>query len=190
MTTVDLQKYEIRNGAFADILIDTKSKRAFKLFKSYDHPHLNGTGKEDLGPEKTNKYRREVFKTELEAYLIAERNKIIKKHTPQFYKQHRFDKVFNANQDISHYYLLDCCFEMDYVEGECKKLTHIRSNRELLQDLESSLKFKLTSLLSAFNEAGIKYTEDSSIIINSHSFVIVDFATIDPHSFEPIIGID
>ena len=79
---------------------------------------------------------------------------------------------------------------MDYVEGECKKLTHIRSNRELLQDLESSLKFKLTILLSAFNEAGIKYTEDSSVIINSHSFVIIDFATIDPHRFEPIIGID
>lgn len=190
MKTINLQDYEIRFGAFADILVHTRSKKALKLFKSYYHPALDGTGKEELGPEKTNNYRRRVFEIEFKAYDLVQKSDILKRHTPKFYGQIKFDKILNGDQDVSPRYLKDCCFEMEYMEGECMKLGEIKSNKEFLQQKEGSLNFNLSNLISEFNRVGVKYTEDSSAIFNSQSFTIIDFATNDPYEFEPVIGID
>lgn len=96
MTTINLCEYDfIKKGAFADVLINKSCNKALKLFISYNHSRLDGTGKEEIGKEKTNNYRKKVFKTELEAYELANKSEILKNFIPTFYGQVKFEKILN-----------------------------------------------------------------------------------------------
>ncbi len=190
MTNFNLQDFSIVPGGFADILIDSNQSRAFKIFRSYDHPALEGTGKEDIGAEETNQYRRKVFESELEAYNLAQKSEVLLKHTPTFYGQVNFDNVFMGQQNVTNHYLKGCCFEMEYVPGICVKLENLKYNDQLIQHLEQSLKFDLKTILSEFYKLDIAYVYDSSVIYNSQTFVVIDFATKDSFEFAPIIGMD
>ncbi len=185
MVTINLQDFQkIGSGAFADVWADAKQEKVLKLFKSYNHPSLDGTGKEDWGEEKTNEYRRKVFSTELDAYHFAQNSELLKKHTPIFYGLLEFDKIFHEEEDVTHHYLKDCCLILEYVPGPCDKL--MEGQNQLNRNLKNSLQLKMEPLLQEFVKVGIDYTLDSSVIHNSQNYVIIDFATMDPQPFEPI----
>ncbi len=184
MRMINLLEYNILKGAFADILVDQCSNKVLKLFKSYDHPDLSGTGKEEIGEERTNTFRRKVYETEREAYEIVQGSNILIEYTPQYFGPVQIEFVKRGNIDVSHYYLTDCCFELEYIQGDCSKFCQLKSN---VKDDERFYN-ELTSLENEFLRKGINYIIDSSIIINATNFKIIDFATIDPIGFEPILG--
>lgn len=84
----------------------------------------------------------------------------------------------------------DCGFVMESVPGFCKKLMVLKDNDEVIKDLECKLKFNLQVLLTEFRRVGINYIEDSSAIYNQRTFVVIDFATMDPFEFELKAGIE
>lgn len=165
-----LNNYQIISGAFADVLIDQNKGKALKLFKSYQHPHLDGTGKEQIGEEKINEYRKKVFRSELDAYNLVQHSEFLKQYTPIFYGQINFDSVLNNNTDVTHYYLDNCCFELEYIKSEFYKWKHIQ--------------YDFSQIFQEFNRTGIQYYEDSSASIRYESICIIDFATINPQFFE------
>ena len=184
---LNLSYYNILKGAYAVVLIDKISKTAFKLFKSYDHPDLDGTSKEEIGEDKTNDYHRKVYKTEIEAYELVEKSSLLKAHTPKFYGTYKIDKVMDDGQNVTHQYLTDCCYQMEFICGEENKVNSILCNRDLLKKLEDNIGFKLKHILDEFQQVGIKYTTDSSAVFNDTEFKIIDFGIVDSGEFQPII---
>ena len=110
MRKINLLEYNILRGAFADILVDQCSNKVLKLFKSYDHPDLSGTGKEEIGEERTNVFRRKVYETEREAYEIVQRSNILIEYTPQYFGPVQIEFVKRVNIEFSPYDLTDWCF--------------------------------------------------------------------------------
>ncbi|MEP6794924.1 MAG: hypothetical protein ABJB16_11400 [Saprospiraceae bacterium] len=189
MKSIDLINLSIiGRGAFADIFFDSKKSRVYKLYKSYDHPSLNGTGKEECGQDRTNKYRKAVFTTEFQAYIGIQDNSILIRYTPSFYGSVKIGKVQHDGQDLSNQYILDCCIEMECIDGISTKLNVILEDNTLKNNIENEFGFTFKDLLEEFNKCGVLYTLDSSAIINEQSFKLIDFATIDSHEFEPILG--
>ena len=184
---ISTEKYEIRKGAYSDVFIDKAEMKAYKLFKSYNHPDLSGTGKEQIGIAKTNQYRQKVFETERDAYVKIQDSFLLKQFTPKFYGQTSIKKVVTNNIDVSSNYLLDCCYTIEFIVGKDNKLNEIRSNENILKDLENSLSFKLDDIIQEFVNKGVNYTIDSSAIWNERTFKIIDFAMIDSYHFQPII---
>jgi hypothetical protein len=178
--------YSISSGSHADVFIDLKKKIAYKLFISYDHPCMDGTGKETTGKTNTEEYRKKVFNTEVQAYLNAQKSDFLKTHTPTFLGTTQIESVKYGEIDISNHYLLNCCYSMEFIDGSCEKLNLL--NPELLQQLECNLSFKLDMLIEEFKVYGILYTLDSSVIYNNAEFKIIDFGTIDPYEFQTIIS--
>lgn len=187
MITIGISGFESKKGgAYSTVFI--KNGRALKLFKSYKHPDYDGTGKERISEESTNEYYGKVFQTQVEAYKCVQKSDLLKRFTPKFYGPIAIANVIVNGRDISDCYLLDCCYEMDYIEGTDEELLFIRRNSKKLQKLEQLIGFNLLELDLAFKEAGINYTDDSTAIYNEKEFKIIDFATINSHSFEPIIN--
>jgi hypothetical protein len=184
---INISDYEMRCGAFAKILIDKVGKKALKLFKSYNHPDLDGTGKEDEGETKVNDFRRKVFETELEAYHRVQSSSLLRKHTPAFYNQIQTGEIINGDTNVTEHYLSNCCFEIEFIDGNHVKIGELQSNATLLKHLEQQFGFNLKNLITEFHSKGIEYTKDSSIIYNANQFILIDFATIDCEKFRPII---
>jgi hypothetical protein len=184
---IQTENYQLKKGAFADVFIDINAKTAIKLFKSYDHPDLDGTGKESIGKEQTNDYRKKVFETENQAYICIQGSKLLGMFTPTYYGVRTIKMVHNCDTDISNYYLLDCCYLIEYIVGRDEKLNILRQNKILIKSLEINISFQLQAILDEFEKCGIEYILDSQVIFNDSEFKIIDFATKDPNEFEPII---
>jgi hypothetical protein len=183
------EKYQLKKGAFADVFIDSMEMTALKLFKSYDHPDLNGTGKESIDKVITNNFRRLVFETENQAYINIQKSDLLKKFTPKFYGKKNIEKVNDYDADISNHYLLDCCYLIEYISGKENKLSQMRQNTSIINQLEKNISFSLHSVLEEFEKFGIKYLLDSSVIFNENQFKVIDFATKDSNEFQPIIDL-
>lgn len=187
MITLDLNKFIIEKGGSAYVLLDRTSKRAFKLFKSYDHPSFDGTGKEEIGSVKTNEFYTEIFNTQRDAYELAQRSTLLKMHTPQYFGTLEIASIIENGQDVKAYFLPSCCLQLEYIEGACEKVEYLRS-MGLIIDKEKKLNFKLAEILEEFQSVGINYFFDASAIYNDQQFKIIDFSTKDPTLFEPILG--
>jgi len=188
MLTIEVSEYNTAPGAYAIVFI--KNGRALKLFKSYNHPHLDGTGKEEISADRTNEYRKRVYQTEVDAYNLIKDSGLLKKFTPLFYGPISITKVIDNGKDISDQFLLDCCYEMEYIEGIAEKLNIIHGNSEILLPLEKNLGFSLHEIIKEFVKLGVHYTKDSSAVYGDKVFKIIDFATKDSEEFQPIIGVD
>lgn len=184
---LELADYQHDRGAFAVILIDRCKMRAYKLFKSYAHPDLEGTGEQEQNAEAVDRYRNKVFELELAAYKISCESTTIARYTPSFFGQVKIDRVLDRGNDVSHQYLLGCCYEMEFVDGSNSKLNVILQNDMRLQQVEAQYAISLQQILVMFNTEGIRYTIDSTGIYGEDRFVIVDFATEDPNRYAPVI---
>ncbi|ABG60188.1 hypothetical protein [Cytophaga hutchinsonii] len=180
---VNVSKFKIAQGAFADVFIDLHSRTAFKLFKSYKHPDLNGTGKEEIGETKTNAYRRKVFDTEIKAYNSIQASSLLKQFTPKYHGTLKVKVLDNCGKDISFQYLRRCCYKMDFIEGENEKIDLL--DDKIIKILEKKIGFNLDVIKEAFIDMAVIYTSDSSVIYNENEFKIIDFATLDFSKFEP-----
>lgn len=183
---LNISNYEKCGGAYATILINKKDKTVLKLFKSYNHPDLDGTGKEEESETETNEFRKKVYETELEAYRNAQLSPLLKAHTPKFYGAIQTGTITNGETEVTGHYLTNCCFQIEFIMGTHLKLGDLKSTTLLLSELEKKLEFTLENLISEFNSNGVNYTKDSSVIYNTEQFILIDFATIDCEDFRPI----
>lgn len=156
------------NGSFADIFNSKRQGRIYKLFKRYDY--------DDQLPDRSEDrvmLRRAVCSSEIEAYLKVNESPFLAKHTPRFFG-HRFvhGVVDDNDQDVSSRYLLDCCYEIAFVEGRAEKLFSIQERPPYVD-----------AVLEEFGRFGVAYVKDSSVF-NLHDpdrFCIIDFGVEDRH---------
>lgn len=171
---LNLAAYESRQGAFATIVIDSNRKLAYKLFKSYNHPDLDGTGKEEHPESTINNFRIETFKSEVEAYIKVQDSELLKSFTPKYYGTEQFDRIVWANTDISNQYLPYCCMKLEYIDGQDYKLAELLGY-DIKEVVENRFKIDVTNIIQEFKKNGILYLEDASAIVSDHSFKIIDF---------------
>jgi hypothetical protein len=125
------QVVSIPSGGFADVFLAPAERKVFKLFKNHKHP--------GVPPERgviEDELRRLVFEAERRAYEIASADEDLKKFIPVFYGSPKVSHVVALNgQDITHQYLLDCCLELEQLEGECDKFENVRNRFEHVEAL-------------------------------------------------------
>jgi hypothetical protein len=73
---------------------------------------------------------------------------------------------------------------MEFIEGPCCKQNEIGPT---LQYAIVDRILTLKDIFLEFKRAGICYTIDSSVITQENKIFVIDFATIDPRNFEPIL---
>jgi len=103
-----------------------------------------------------------VFKSEVEAYTIANKHQELHTLVPDFFGSIQCTQVLDAaGNDISHDFHLSLAYKMKKVEGEFIKLG-----------------IKDAKLRAIFNEAGIGHTIDASVLLDGESVkCVVDIAT-------------
>lgn len=105
---------------------------------------------------------KEVFEAEVEAYKLATRHPDLRLKVPEFFGLVKCKQVLDADgKDISDLFYLSLAFKMRKINGKFVKCR-----------LEGPLK-------SLFQNAGIKHTDDTSILKeNGDVRFVIDFATI------------
>ena len=158
----------IDTGAYSEVFRSADGERLFKLFINGKHPSNVSQG---LTHPDHDGQRRRTFAAECEAYEIAMSHPRIRRHVPQFYGRVEVnDVVDQRGNSVANDYLLDCCYSLEYVSGNERKLgvyvggEHPQHLAELLKDMDA---------------AGIGYLLDASVLMpeDSESFQIIDFAT-------------
>jgi hypothetical protein len=184
---LELSNFTVKRGGFSVVILDYECMTALKIFKSYLHPDFDGTGKNEIGEEKTNEYHRKVFKSQINAYNSAQYSNLLLNHIPKFYGERKLDFVYENGIDVSNQFLLDCCYQIELICGEEGKLNLLMNNKEICNQIEMKLNINLNSIVEEFHNNGIQYTLDASFIYNDLELKIIDFASEDSHNFEPII---
>jgi hypothetical protein len=186
--TFNLDDYKIRSGAFADVLIDERSQRAFKLFKGPCHPALQGTGELSIGLLNWVTYRNKVFQNEAAAYRLLMDNPGCAKHAPAYHGVPSVRAVWSSGNDVSSHYMLDCCIEMSVVHGQQEDVTPLLRNAEALAEVLSITGYDLAQVVEQFHRIGIGYTIDCAVFLNTGQLTLIDFSIEDPVVFAPIYG--
>ncbi len=92
----------------------------FKLFISGMHPSNILQG---LTHPEHDRQRRDTFSAECDAYDIAMANPGIRRHVPDFFGRVEISDVLDENGiSMAMNYLLDCCYSIEYVNGNEMKL--------------------------------------------------------------------
>lgn len=156
-------------GAFAEVFRHPQNGRVYKLFKQSDTGNLlNDNSEHEPG------MRRLVFQAEREAYVIAMRSDAIRPFIPTYYGTCEVDQVIDDDgSDISDQFMLECCYIVDFVEGDDTKLTN-----NLVQQHEH-----LRQLTAAMVENGITYWNDGAVFhpADPARTKIIDFAVNDAY---------
>jgi len=125
--------------------------------------------------DEDDEYVHKVFSSEVEAYKIVSEVEELRIITPTFFDKVDVSKVIDCNgNDISWKYLLECAYQMEYIDGEFIKVGYYLS-RELRKQYEY--------IRELFCSHGIFYTKDASVLIDPESQKIkyvIDFSTWDP----------
>lgn len=144
------KKAEYDEGTYGRVFFIKSENKAIKVFKRTE-----------------NKYKQvdNVFKSEVQAYKLIELSDTLKKITPNFYGTVKISSIFDENgMDISDNFYLDKAYQMEYVEGVFEKIGSFDGNIRTL-------------IFSIFDEAGIKYVKDASIIFKDNEVkCVIDFA--------------
>lgn len=156
-------------GSQAIVFLDRTNNFAYKIFKSFRHPNCDA---EDGFEDKFNAYKRCVFNSEVEAYMLISKSDIVH-YFPRYYSNTVIEKVFDENgKDISYQFLLDCCLTLDLVNGSFDKQDNIyiqQCVRGKGINLENDIFRKL-------NDIGVSFYIDSSICCNENGIKIIDIA--------------
>lgn len=144
------KKTEYDEGIYGGVFFIKSENKAIKVFKRTE-----------------NKYEQvdNVFKSEVEAYKLIELSDTLKKITPNFYGTVEISSIFDENgMDISDNFYLDKAYQIEYVEGDFKKIGNFDIN---IKD----------QIFSIFNKEGIRYVQDASVIFeNNEVKCVIDFA--------------
>lgn len=150
-------KNKIDEGGYSVIIKD--GNIVYKLFKnSINVKRLRSF---------EDKLRNLVFNSEVDAYHITQNVNELKQYVPEFYGTVNVEKVEDEKcNDVSNLYLLDCCYSMEYIEGQFYKLFPCNISDEIQR------------VINLFNNNGINYLIDSCIsYVSDTNFKIIDFAT-------------
>jgi hypothetical protein len=151
-------------GAYSDVFRNPETNRAYKLFLNIPPP-VPGSPTAKRNAE----IRRQVFADECEAYRLANGVMDLASHLPEFFGETVVADVLDqCGLSIAQNYFLDCCYSMAWVEGPVEKLYDCKAEFPHLEVLERK-----------FNQAGINYTRDASIIRpeDEQRAVLIDFGT-------------
>ncbi len=177
MNELEIGQYITREGAYSTVVINNQNKLAYKIFKSYNHPDLDEPDKHLHGEHIINSFRREVFKSEVEAYLKVQESNLLKRFTPTYYGTDEFDKITCSGQDISSHFLTDCCLKLEYIEGDDYKIAGL-GGYDIKEDVEKAINMEITSIIQEFKRRGINYLNDASAIVNQKGIPkFIDFGT-------------
>lgn len=155
-------KNKIGSGAFGEVFRD--GGKAYKLFVSAKHPK-RASNSAEFGHGDDDR-RRNIFRSECNAYDRALEDAFLRDHVPNFYGVCRICDVRNhTGESIADQYMRDLCYAMDFIDGgrptNFNKLdpAHIQKAK------------------NAFLKAGIDY-RDASVFFPSdeQKFRIIDFA--------------
>ena len=152
-----------KGGFFSSVFMDYPNGVAHKLFKGHCHPSISREGR-----QVRDGVRRLVFQDEIKAYEIASRSPILRRYVPEFFGVVRVDGVSDASgNDLSHLYLLDCCYSMELIEGDAI-------------DFDPS-KPDVDEIVREFAAEGIEILGDSSCFVDDGPprMKIIDFRTRD-----------
>lgn len=156
-------------GAFADIFKSQTDSRVYKLFKRRDESGLYDPNEEDR-----EYLRRAVCESEISAYKLLQQDSSLSVHAPNFFGQKRISNVINKiGQSILKSYLPDCCYCIEFVDGNAEKLF------KMGEDLPIHLK----QFIEKISSIGIHFTRDASIFFRNDPgrFCIIDFGIEDRH---------
>jgi hypothetical protein len=151
-------------GAHAHIFHVVATNRAYKLFLSV-RPIRPGSSI----AEQNEEARRKMFEDECIAYELASGSADLVRHVPQFFGAKVVSDVLNdSRSSVADEYVLDRCYCMQWVEGPVAKLYAKKGALPYLEALERK-----------FQDAGIKYTRDASVInsYDEQNVVFIDFGT-------------
>ena len=156
----------LTRGAYADIFRPGSGARVYKLFISTQHNMNVSQGL--TNPERQDCCRK-TFQSECEAYERAGLDPYLCAHIPRFFERCAVEDVADSTGSISNRYILDCCYGMEYIAGEDRKLGTFRP--EEYPD-------HIRTALDAFREAGIHHVKDASVFFpeDRDMFIFIDFA--------------
>jgi hypothetical protein len=175
---MELKLIDYCAGSMSTVFFDRIHKRAYKVFKSYES--LDETGRREFKEDEYNKWKKNIYETEIEAY-----NKIlkssIKKYFPHKYNDFNIDKIIDSNgTDISNLYLLNCVIKLDLIEGKCFK-----QNDSRVIEFCKENKINLLKVFEELSNIEVGFYIDSSVFLEKNSIKIVDIATKDYSEFQP-----
>jgi hypothetical protein len=103
-------------GAYSELFWGTGKKTVLKQFISGRHESNTSQG---LTTPSDDIRRFRTFVWECDAYEVAIRDPRLQLHVPRFYGRQKINDVVDENgTSIARFYLLDCCYELEYVEGK------------------------------------------------------------------------
>ena len=143
-------------GAYADVfVIQATPRRVAKLFR-----------RKELDPDGIA--IRAVFEAEVGAFQRASAIPDLASMLPAFWGTTRVARVIGSSRDLTQWYHLDCCYVIDFVDGDGCKLTGCREY-EWVRDLADQ-----------FAAHRIGHIEDASIFPQPDgTFRLIDVATHD-----------
>ena len=155
----------VTSGSYADIFIDQQAAKVYKIFISEPDGGLRQTPKSTL-----DAIRRENFTAQIDAYEIAGVDEFLAAHTPQFFGLADVAAVQDrVGNDVSHQYLLPCCYVVQRLDGCDEKLDP--------QSDEAPEHVK--TFAQRCRAVGINYVRDASVFHRDtpDHFMVIDFAT-------------
>lgn len=148
---LDFTSHQIKEGAYAAVLLDAESGRATKIFKNTDQ----------------RSHSEQVFSSEIRAYEIAVTNPEICSLVPEFFGRVTVANIVTKNPkyELSNFHP-ELAYQMSLEVGHFIKIGSIPSE-------ESS------PVQQLFKEAGIMHMSDASVVLNEASKIakVIDFAT-------------
>lgn len=146
--TLQLTKH-FREGAFGRVEFNHQTNRALKLFFAKDTSQF-----EFKDRQWENDIRKMVFNDEVCAYEIANSCPDLLPYVPNFFCKRSFSSITSeSGQDVSHLYLLDCCYEIEFINGTFKKLSNLT--------LHGTPEQEVAQITALFKAAGINHTIDA-----------------------------
>lgn len=157
-----------KKGCFGRVELNHQTKRAIKLFHAKDTSEIFF----ETRPWE-NEIRKIVFADEVQAYELANSCQDLRSLVPRFFGKRCFSSIKSeSGEDVSHLYLLDCCYEIELIDGQFIKLGKLASYGVPQLEID-----RITAL---FNGAGIKYTDDADATTScdlQRIEKVIDFAT-------------
>ena len=154
----------LTQGQTAGVFLSADGDRVYKLFKF-------------LGPGRSEQRLRAVFAAERQAYQVLTQHPQLRDHAPRLFGTPRIDAVLNNRSDASHGFLLDCCLELERVQGGSIPVFAVEPPHRL----------RVLMLLKRFEKAGIDYVLDAEVFDwqRPDEMKLVDFAVRDARADYP-----
>lgn len=160
------------------VFFDRVNRYVYKVFKSYRF--LDNIEKKEFREDDFNKWKKYVYKTEIDAYNIISYSSV-KKFFPKRHTNFNIEKIIDENDlDISNLFLLDCVIMLDLIEGESLKQN---DSRVTLFCVKHNI--DLQNVFHKLNKIGVCFYIDSSVFCKQNNIKIIDIATEDFANYQP-----